>query len=384
MKINRRFVYIALLPALAAFIFSSFPALAQEEEEEDGRFGHLFGQAEAWIAQASGLDYFPATQYDPEDPFDAVLLSPGYSTETRGRYRFGYELRGNRGGLTITYYSHEELLEMTGVSPGNFIYGANLAHPPFAGFYNDGRVDAFRAETATGLRDLRIEYYRTAFSTPRATGKWYVGIRRIEHSREINAVYSSLIPPLPALIPPFYTPPQGGVGLDPQPETANLTSEFEGRGVGAGLDVTMPLWKDRLIFESGIGVTILRGKTDAAYSSTTWFYAIQELDGIRILDWPYSEFEDQVDDIFQFQVTDSLRADRLSSTAYVLDAYFGFRGKAWRGLDWLGGFRNTRYTDVAVDIMAASGSTYSAAMSVVERDRSVTYEGFYLGLAYRF
>jgi hypothetical protein len=392
MKINRRFVYIALLPAMAALVFSSVPAVAQEGEEEDDRFGHVFAEAEAWIAQASGLDYFPATEHNPLDPFDVELLSPGYSTETRGRYRAGYELSGNRGGLAVTYYSHEELLEMTGVSPGEFIYGANLAHPLYAGFYNDGMVDGFHAETATGLRDLRIEYYRTAFNTPRAIGKWYVGVRRVKYSREIDAQYHSLIPPLPALIPPFYDPPQGAIGLDPQPDLAYMSSDFNGRGVCAGLDVALPMWKDKLLFEGGLGLAVLRGKTDTVYRSTTWYYLFHGEDGDYIMDPPFTEFEDVdtdgnpiVDGIEQLSEDYGLHADRLSTTAFVMEANVGIRWKIWRGIEWFGGFRSARYTDVAVDMRAgAAPNSSGTSLAVEETDRSATYEGLYTGVAYRF
>jgi hypothetical protein len=393
MKTNRRFLYIVMLPALAAFAFGSSPVTAQGDEEEDDRFGYVFAEAEAWIAQASGLDYFPATLHNPEDPFDVELLSPPYSTETRGRYRFGYELGKNRGGLAITYYSHEEKLQMTGVSPGDFIYGANLAHPLYAGFYNDGLVDGYNAETVTGLRDYRIEYFRTAFNTPRANGRWSIGLRRVIHTREIDSQYYALVPPLPALIPPFYTPPQQQeIGLDPQPDLAYMSSEFNGRGVSAGLDVALPLWKDKVLLEGGLALAVLRGKTDTEYRSTTWYYLFRSQEGDYIMEPPFSEFVDVdtdgaplVSGIEQLREDYGLHADRLSSTALVMETYLGVRWNIWRGIQWFGGFRSARYTDVAVDMRAGAAPNASGTSLVVEEtDRSVTYEGLYTGLAYRF
>jgi hypothetical protein len=57
----------------------------------------------------------------------------------------------------------------------------------------------------------------------------------------------------------------------------------------------------------------------------------------------------------------------------------------WRGIEWFGGFRNARYSDVGVDIRPAAAPNYSGTtLAVEEKARSVTYEGFYTGLAYRF
>jgi hypothetical protein len=385
MKINGTYPYIVLL-ALAVSAFSPAPSMAQgEDEEEDSRFGRVFAEAEAWVAQASGLDYFPATYNNPVDPSDVRLLGPEYSTETKFRVRAGYELAKNRGGLAITYYGHEELLEMTGITPGNFDYGTTLAHPFFAGFYNDGFADGFHAETATVLRDMRIDYYRTAFSNPRAIGKWYIGVRRVEHSREIEVQYFALVPELPALIPPYYTPPQGQIGLVPQPDTAYMTSEFEGRGISAGLDVALPLWKNKVLLEGGVGMAVLRGKTDTDYRSTTWYYIHRQSGEIYILEPPYDEFNESITAIEQLSEDYALQANRLSTTAYVMEAYAGVRWKIWRGIELFGGFRNARYTDVGVDLRANATPNYSGtSLAVDEKDRSATYEGFYTGVGYRF
>jgi hypothetical protein len=389
MKINRFFLCVLSLATLLVLSALCTPVSAQEEEgEEEGRFGAAFAAVELWVSQASGLDYFPATQINPLDPYDVELLSPAYSTESRLRYRGGYKLHKNRGALVITWYSHEEKTALNGVSPGDFIYGELLPAPTFAGFANDGMADAFDAHTKTLLRDLRIDFYRTAFDTPRARGKWFVGFRRVKHGRELDATYYALIPDLPALIPPLYTPPEDVLGLDPQPDSTLMSSSFNGRGVGAGLEVEMPLWKDKVFLEGGLNIAILRGKTDTEYRSTTWYYAIE---GGEILEAPYSEFEQVVDElplietIVQRSSASALHADRMSSTAHVLEAELGFRWKAYKGLEWFGGFRSTRYTDVGLDLRPKSAPTHpGTALDVSETDRSATYEGFYTGISYSY
>jgi hypothetical protein len=115
-------------------------------------------------------------------------------------------------------------------------------------------------------------------------------------------------------------------------------------------------------------------------------------DGDYILEPPYSEFEDVdssgnplVGSIEQLSEEYGLHADRLSTTAYMMETYAGIRWKIWRGIEWFGGFRSARYTDVAVDIRAGAVSNASGtSLAVEETDRSVTYEGFYTGVAYRF
>jgi hypothetical protein len=78
-------------------------------------------------------------------------------------------------------------------------------------------------------------------------------------------------------------------------------------------------------------------------------------------------------------VDTGIRSDGVSSTGAVLDVHLGLRWRAWRDLDVIGGFRSTRYENVGVELRP------QVLMEVVtEADRSVTYEGFYGGVAYTF
>ena len=79
-------------------------------------------------------------------------------------------------------------------------------------------------------------------------------------------------------------------------------------------------------------------------------------------------------------------SDALSTTSLILETYLGVRWQVWSELELIGGFRNTRYTDVGVDLRPVVTSLSGGVnlQDVREVDRSVTYEGFYGAVAYRF
>lgn len=381
MKTNRLFSWKLLLVTL---ILASVcpPAVGQdgEEAEEEG-FGELYAEIEAWVAQPAGLDYFPATELDLDDPFQTRLLMFPTGTEAEYRYRAGFELSGNRGGLILTWYAHQKMVDMTRSSPGNYIFGELLAHPYLAGYYNDGLGDGFTSGATTTLRDLRIDYYRTAFKNARAEAKWFVGWRRVSNQRLIEGRYFALIhdlPPLTVINRP---------SLLPGADTATIESDYEGRGVNAGMDFLMPLWKRKIALEGGFALTALRGKTDATYRSTTYAYLLHSGPDSYVLSPPYDDaFENSLPSITQEEFEIGLIANNVPSSGSVLEGYVGVRWMAWRGLEVFGGFRSTRYDDLGVDLRPKTSSLYAGTnlQDLTENDRSATYEGFYGGLAYRF
>ena len=85
-----------------------------------------------------------------------------------------------------------------------------------------------------------------------------------------------------------------------------------------------------------------------------------------------------------------LKSSSVETSSDVVDVYLGLR---WRALKWLevtGGFRNTRYTDVGVDLrpkistdnMFDDGIVINLE-DVTRVNRSATYEGFYGGVIIR-
>jgi len=362
-------------------------------------------EAGAWIAQPTGTEFFPATVTDRDNPFDAELLGMSFGTETEGRFRLGWVFGKSHGGIMATYYGHSpEESTLSRRSPGEFVYGQILSHPLFAGYRNDGLSDAFDATATIQLRDFRIDYFNRAFRTPRVRGNWLVGYRTIDVRREFEVQYPTLLNDLPAFIPPVCVPstpeeeddfPECYPNLVPQADVATIESNYSGRGIEAGMDFEVPFLHNRLQLEGGFVFAVLRGDIQTQYQSTTHFYT---LDG-EILYWPYDVFGEVLPpeipgnppipvadfaDQMAFEI--ALAADNLSATSTILEANIGLRGKIWRGLDVFFGLRSANYDNVGVDyrpkvLVLDINSNFQ---TVEETDRSVTYEGFYLGLSYQF
>jgi hypothetical protein len=373
-----------LLIALLASAFAAAPALAQEDEEEedDGRVGHVFFSVEAWMAQPAGLEFEPATRIDPADPTATELIGFDYSNVAEFRWRGGYELSKNVGTVVATYYSNKDDYTLALTSPGDFIYGETLTHPLFAGFSNDGLSDGFDAAASANLRDARLDFCRRAFKTKRVQAHWSVGYRRVEYVRKMTVEYAALVASLPPLVDP---------SLVPMTDMGSTSSDFRGRGIGVGMDFLMPLWQDKLHIEAGFGLAALRGKTDVSWSSTTQAYVYD--DGSERYVVPSEEYGDLLDPanpasiwVTQETTQTGLEGVSRSTSAQVLETYLGFRWEAWRGLSVFGGFRSSAYDNVATDVRSqtAVDSGGINIQGISETDRSVTYEGFYLGFGYRF
>ena len=357
---------------------------AQEEDDDEGKLGQIYAEVGVWISQAAGLEYEPATVSNTVDPFDTLIVSTEHGTETRFRYRGGYELRSNLGALIFTWYSHEEEVDQGEVRPGQYVFGEIMAHPLFAGFNNDGLADGYQADARTVLRDFRLDFYRVAFSSPRVIGKWFAGYRRIQHKRFFDVDYFAVLNDLPALIPPLTDPRPD---LIPIPDSVSTSSSFEGRGIEAGMDFLVPVLRNDVMLEAGFLLAVLRGDLDTQYRSTTSLYVLSlPNEQPEILGPPYLEFTQSVDFIDQLVNPIGLRSENRSTSSDVIDAYFGFRWKAWRDLEVFGGFRSTRYGDVAADLRPRNVVVLGGVNleDVQEVDRSVTYEGFYGGVSYRF
>lgn len=369
------------------------PKEAQEGAEAPAQSdskGEVYFEAEMWVAQPAGMEYAPATQVNPDNPFDTQVLLVDHGTEPEGRFRAGYTLPGDWGTIVVTYLMQEDNAELARATPGEFVFGEASVNPLYAGFSNDGLTDSFTTTTRTRLRDLRLDIYRPAFRSARVAGDWFVGWRRVTHIRGMSTLYRALLPDLPALIPPAVPcdPNTGCPSLAPAPDTASIDSSFEGRGVSAGLDVDFHLWQDKLWLETGVSLAVLRGRIKSDYTSNTHMYV---LDGSSIINPPYDDFDDLAGRIAESQVPIGLEADSISTTSQVLDASVGLRWRALRWLEVFAGFRDTRYADVGVDLRPkvvtlspGSGSTVSNFQDVTEVDRSVTYEGFFGGVGFRW
>jgi hypothetical protein len=391
---------------LLATALIAAPALAQDDAADtdtqesvtdSGRIGVLYAEVGVWVAQPTGLDYSPATDINPDDPLDVNLLNVRHGTDDRERVRVGWAFNNRIGEFVLTYYSHEDREDFGMSDPGVFRFGEVMSHPLNAGLNDDGRADSFFDDTNTLLRDLRVDYYRPAFSNDRASAKWFVGIRRVYHKREQRVTYDVLVPGLPALIPPLTQP---RALLVPFPDVVEMESEYEGRGVEAGMDFLVPLWKKKILVEAGFAVAALRGETDSRYTSATHFYARVVNGAIEeVLEPPYTRLEEFVipgdpnsglviNDTVQLTTVFALDANDRSTTSSVIEGYLGFRWKAWKGLDVFGGFRDVYYSDAGIDLRPKTTTVgLNGAINITDVDetkRNVGYEGFYFGVGYSY
>ncbi len=393
MNAPRKLAMICLLGLLTAM-----PVWAQDETADSGETGEaadengrgkLFAEFGSWVAQPVGLDYAPASRINFDDPLDTRLMQISHGTQNRNRVRVGYDFNNVLGELVLTWYSHEDFEGLSDSTPAVFQFGETLVHPTSAGFGEDGLADAFIAGTDTKIRDFRLDYYRPAFENPRASAKWFVGVRRFFHRRSQEVEYLALLPELPVLLPPLVSGPRPD--LEPQPDAVRMRSDYNGRGAEAGIEFTVPLWKDRVVAEAGILLGVLRGTADTTFESVTYFYAVTESGQItEILTPPYEpRFTAQdplnpneflVNRISQFAVPVGIKSDGTSMSSQVLETHLGFRWWAWRGLQVLGGFRNAHFDEVALDLRPTAASLEQAERT----HRSVGYEGYYLGVAYTY
>jgi len=373
---------LSRLALLLVLTTVAFPVGAQETEgdEEETGFGEIFAEIGVWGAQPTGLEYHAATEADPGNPFNTMLLNPAHGTESAFRYRGGFEFARNVGAVIFTWYAQEETTAESRFRPGEFVFGELTAHPLFAGYADNGLADGFSQTTDTLLRDFRGDFYRTAFRSGRVEARWFAGYRRIHFQRRHGVEYYGLVPDFPAFVPPLTEPRPD---LDPLPDETFTESWYIGRGVEAGMDFVAPLWRDRVSLEAGFAGAALRGKTTTQYRSTTHAYL---LDGFVVGQDLYL-FDFFVDDIVQADYEIGLKDKSRPQSGSIIEAYFGFRARLTKNLELFGGFRNAHYEGVGLDLKPKEIVVTPASVNVqdvTETVRSATYEGLYGGVAVRF
>jgi hypothetical protein len=391
MKISLR--TISGLALLLVALLLPLPASAQQDEsgDDDDSWGKLIFEYGAWIAEPGGLGDNVASVADPTSAFNGTIVGFNHSSSAEDYTRFGAELAGNRGRVLLSWYAHENDSLMSMRDPGNFIFGQLLAFPAFAGLSNDGLADALDASISTGLSDLKIEYSRMAFSNSRVEGRWIAGYRKVSYSSATDATYYALVPTFPAFVPPLTS---GLPDLTPLPETASLTSRYDGDGLTGGMEFLAPLWRDKLALEASFGLSVLLGAVDTSYRSTNYFYSLNG----EVLDPPYTELGDffvnssgvvvgTATSVQQESIEVGLRSDSLSRSSQVLEASMGARWSPLSYLDVFVGYRTIHYEGVGVDIRPRNVVVIGNVLNTTdasETDRSATYEGFYGGVGIRF
>ncbi len=345
-----------------------------------------------WVAQPAGLALEPVSVIDPLDPFGTTVDDLDFGSETDARYAFGVDFGHGNGGIKGTWWGSSPETDVTEARPADFVFGELLAYPELAGYANDGLADGYDASASTLIRELRIDYYHPAFESSRVSGRWFVGYRQVACDRMLDAAYFAFEPLMPPLFPPFLPEPR--TDLTPLPDTALTSSSFNGRGLEGGLYVTVPLTTDKTIsVEGGFAMAALRGDIDTVYQSTNSYYLYTDnLGNQTILDPPYDQFDDVipgtppvyvVDSITQETTSIGLKTDRRSASASVLEIELAMRWRFWKTLGVFGGFRSSRYDNVAVELIPAA-PTGTNRQGMTEIPHSVTFEGFFFGLTLGF
>lgn len=339
----------------------STPSEDTEGEPSKTQFWGLQASVQYWIVQPVGADYPVALQYDADDlGATAWLRSVRFGTDNSYRWRVGYDLGEDRGDIVVTYWSYAVDQELAEFRPGSFVFGELLAFPVEAGIFETGRADAFIAETRTATRDFRLSFYRDATRGERVVARWFAGLRFTDHAQAVDVAYWAL---LPGEIAPGVYP----VGeRAPEPDLVATRSNFSGRGIEAGLEGRFAI-APKLAFEFGASAALLRGTVDASYRSQTVFYDEQFVQQPLVVG---------VDE----------RGSSLS--ALVWEANLGLRWNAWKGLDVTAGIRQSRYENVARELRIrdiAETPTAPPWFSDVDRtDKGIGYEGYYVGVGYRY
>jgi hypothetical protein len=430
MKADSRWILVAA-PVLAIGLIAGLPTAAQEDAAEEPEYdGHYYFYVEAFYSQPAGGELFPAAKLDPQsalvsgNPLAQVSkeLGIGFEAETRGRYQFGYKFNGKIGAIVLTWFSHSAIETMSEYDPGNFVYGATNVSPLYAGLFLNGLADGFESRGELALRDFRIDFAREAFSSPRITGRWFAGIRRVWHRRSLETWYLAMAPDLPPILPPLSEPrpdlapgfcdvfrPDPDVvipGCRPVTDQGLTYSDVDYRGVEAGFDVDLTLIKRKLFMTASLGIGLGRGRQNTEYRGRSAVYVITDgVDDVQVLTPPYDEFNEYnipgdpnsgavVDRIEQIPIGQTVTTVNESMSSSILEAHLGFKWIPWRTLAVHFGFRQTRYEDIGVVVMPSNPTPAPTTdpekltvwnTQVSDRtEYSLTYEGYYLGVSYLF
>jgi len=378
-----------LLIALTTFS----PIVAQDDDTQSDGGLHFLLELGSWGAQPRGMEYEPASLYDPSGTFGDEIINLDTDSKAEFYYVVDLDAGQNVGHFRLIWYSQSQGQSMTDYRPGDFVFGQIQSHPYGAGYYNDGRSDGFDASSDTKLSDLRFDFSRTAFRSDRFEGRWLVGIRRVQHERNLDTVYHAIAPLQEPFIPPTFEEPP--TGLLPNSDEVTVTSDYRGRGLEGGMEFDIWVMKDRIKIETGFAVGVLSGTVDTGYSSRNWVYLFENAaTGAKEIMAPPYDFSQELPDggIVADQTTQEAMDFRLSSSSRstvspVMDLYVGVRGRIWKGLEAVLGYRSVFYGNVGVDLRPKITSITPAGTNLVdvtETDRSAEYDGLYFALAYTF
>lgn len=359
------------------------PAKAEEEPRDPARF--LF-ETGVFVPQPVGADDRLGSRFRAGT---LETLEMPYSTDPAGWARFGWRLPGEWGEIQATYWSQRIVEIFVETTPGDFDYGITEVIDFAPGIADDGFADGIGAETGIKTREIRLDWRFPLAERPRVRLTGFTGYRELRHDRRKDVSYTALDPGFPSLIRPDGT---FAANLVPVPDRAQSVSRFSGRGLEVGIELVVPMYRDRVQFEAGGAWALLRGDAEASSTSRTSIYLFD--DGQTTRNLTFAELLNTLrapnglnvvrQQSFTFAFSDANR----SSNANAFDIYLGIRARIWRGLEIAAGFRSIRYDDVVLDLVPGTPSLSPNGVYVVtqvgERRRSIGYEGFHGVVAYRF
>lgn len=381
---------------ISTALLATFPALAAEETPAAGdtptapsaeseadsskRRGWMYIELAEWFSQPVGTDYRWANVYRPEDSRGGAIQSVEHGTTENERWRLGWIFKNpDAGRVLVTYWANvDETYEQLGF-PGQFIIGESATLPIYAGAFDDGFADLAEVGTATKTRDTRLDYGWTISQNKRVETIGLVGVRWVDHSRTMDARYYGWDANFPFV--------GGGsserLDLVPLPDFADLDSRYSGRGLDLGIEARVSL-HPKVRIDVSLSAAILRGSTDSNYSWSNAYYVLETGGEATYVDpdllYQYLDDPETEPFIQQVEVGSAIHEDGVSTTSWVADASVAVHGEVYRGIEVFAGFRGAHYDSVGADLRADP----QAVEGWTRAPRSVGYEGFFAGMAFRF
>ena len=352
------------------------------------RWGGFTLSFAGWSAQPTGADEQVAVFY-PSGQFPRPVTIP-FDSNIRQSASAAYHLPNNLGTFLLHYDSMHNTQSIFESTPGQFLYGESLVDSIFAGAFDDGFADTVSGENIVKTRETRIQYQNTAFDSKRVHLTWGAGIVNVDHNEQLNVTYYTLVPNLPALIPPIDDIAHDPLRLQPDPDRVLLQSDFSGTGFSGSLDAEFK-FHPRLSVISGLSVGLVRGHTSSIYKSFASFYQ-STLDGHYIdkaelentLQFgptacdPENGIVQCIDAITQVTTFNGYYVPSAPQAAQTFEGYVGVQSMIWRGIRLFATFRELYYQNVGQFAVLHENS------SVTTTSKSVGYEGYLLGASWRF
>jgi hypothetical protein len=359
------------------------PAAASKKSdltEPMHRWGAWTISLAAWSPSAVGSEQQVAIKFPTNGGAYPIML--GAESNLRESWIVAYHLPKYLGSIVMHYDSMNTNDQATYATPGEFLFNESLAYPEFSGAFDDGFADGVDSQIVRKTRETRLEFSSTAWETAHTRATWGAGIHSVDYSQQLQVTYYALVPNLPPLIPPGFPPEVDPASLAPLADYVNQQSDFSGSGVGGSLDVEFRL-APRFSIISGLSIGLLRGKVSTAYKSNTSFYFTSEGGGHyvshdELVDILTNGTETEIKALSQRPASDSLDVQDVSQAAQTFDLYVGIQSAVWRGLKVFATYREMYYQNVGAKNVPVPGP------AIATESFSIGYEGYLLGLSWRF